>query len=71
MTPTDDTEVTFRGRPRRRNVPGWAMVVAPLGSAVATVGVLGLVAEAPTAASIALVAVGILAAAIGLWVSHR
>jgi hypothetical protein len=47
------------------------MVVAPLGSAVATVGVLGLVAEAPTAVSGALIVVGLLAAAVGLWASHR
>lgn len=66
-----DTEAAFRGRPQRHTVPAWSMAVAPLGTGAATVGVLGLVAGAPAALSIAVIVVGLVAAAIALWAAHR
>lgn len=66
-----DTDAAFRGRPQRDTVPGWSMFVAPLGTGAATVGVLGLLAGAPTTLSAVIVVLGLLAAAVGLWAAHR
>ena len=70
MTP-DETTTAFRGRPPRRSTPRWPLFVAPLGSATATVGALGMVAGAPVAATSVLIAAGVVAAVAGLVVAHR
>jgi hypothetical protein len=62
---------TFRGRSPRKRVPGWAIVVGPLGSGAATFGALCVVAEAPPALSWTLVVVGVLMAVLALGVAHR
>jgi len=67
-TPLSSTE--FRGRPQRHGSSRWPIVLAFLGSAVATFGGLCVAAGAPVAAW-ALVVVGVVAAIVALVVAHR
>ncbi len=62
---------TFRGRPKRSKGRRWTIVVGPLGSGVATLGALFVIAEAPAVLAWSMVGVGVVAAAVSLVVAHR
>ena len=62
---------TFRGRPKRSKGPRWTLFVGPLGSGVATLGALFVIAEAPAVLAWSMVGVGVVAAVVSLVVAHR
>ena len=69
--PAPNVGDTFRGRPKRSKGRRWTIVVGPLGSGVATLGALFVVAEAPAVLAWSMVGVGVVAAVVSLVVAHR
>ena len=67
MSNTDDV---FRGRPSRRD-SRWTHMTAFLGSALVTLGVIGLLVGAPVWAGVALVVVGTVAIATGVRNAYK
>ncbi|CAN5681988.1 hypothetical protein BH10ACT3_BH10ACT3_17600 [soil metagenome] len=65
MSDIDNNSDVFRGRPSRRSGHRWPYLVAGLGSALVTIGLLGFVAGAPVAANVALIVVGVIAIGAG------